>query len=94
MVETLMSVGIITALFGGAATLLKVIFGSNQARKEQYSHEETIIKLMQNSNDNSIKLLAAIENLNAEVKDLRSDLCGLSCRVDALEEEVKIKRKS
>lgn len=87
MVETIMSVAIITALFGGAAALLKVVFGGNTTRKEQYAHEEALIKLMQNQNSNSEKLIESVDNLRNEVVDLKTEMVQFNERLVKLENE-------
>lgn len=71
MGETIMSVAIITALFGGSAALLKVVFGGNTTRKEQYSHEEKLISLMQSQNSNSERLIDSVDALRGDVNGLR-----------------------
>lgn len=86
MSETFISVAIISALFVGGSQLIKVIFGGNKTKKEQYEHEEKIIQLMQNSNDNSERLLSSIEGLRADVNGIKNELSGLNDRVIKLEE--------
>ena len=85
MTETIMSVAIITALFGGAAALLKVVFGGNTTRKEQYVHEEKLIQLMQSQNSNSERLIESVDALRGDVNGLREGLNGLNDRVLKLE---------
>lgn len=87
MGETIISATIISALFLGASQLLKVLFGGNKTKKEQYEHEERIIQLMQSSNDNSEKLLNSVEGLRTEVNEIKNEFSGLNERVLKLEEK-------
>ena len=80
MSETIISVAIITALFNGGALLFKQLFSRNENKALQYSHEERLIELVSKQNDSSEKLIASIEGLRGDLKDL-------SERVSRLEEK-------
>lgn len=92
--ETIMSVAIITALFGGLATILKLVFGGNKTKQEDYAHQEKIIELITKQNDNSDKLLAAIDSLHDEVIGIKAELSDLNVRVLKLEQEQEFKLNS
>lgn len=79
MTETFISVAIITALFNGAALLIKQLFSKNSNKALEYQHTERMIELLSKQNDSSEKLLDSIEGL-------RSDIKSLSDRVSKLEE--------
>lgn len=84
--ETILSVAIIGAIFTGFVEVLKVLFGGNKSKAQDYAHQEKIIELVSKQNDNGERLLAAIDNLNREVGSIRNELSGLNERVLKLEE--------
>lgn len=87
MVETIMSVAIIGALFSGGTLLFKQLFSRNENKALEYQHQEKIIELMGTQNTNSEKTLAAIEGLRNDVSSLRDEFKGLNERVLKLEEK-------
>ena len=82
-----MSVAIITALFTGAAALIKAFFTKNTNKELEYSHQEKIIELVSKQNDSSERLLIAVEGLRSDVGSLREGFKGLNDRVLKLEEK-------
>lgn len=78
---------LIGAVFGGIGLIIEKLFAKNENRAMQYSHEETIIQLMTTQNNNSQKMIDAIEGLRDDVGSLKSEFKGLNERVLKLEEE-------
>lgn len=70
MGETIISVAIITALFNGAALLVKQLFSKNTNKALEYQHTERMIELLSKQNDSSEKLLDSIEGLRTDIKSL------------------------
>ena len=85
--EIIISVAIITALFNGGVALVKALFGKNENKALEYSHQEKIIELVSKQNDSSERLLIAVEGLRGDVGSLREDFKGLNDRVLKLEEK-------
>lgn len=85
--ENFLSVAIIGSIFAGFIGLLKVLYGGNQSKSQDYAHQEKIIELITKQTDNSEKLLAAIDKM-------REELNGINERVLRLEEQGRVFDKS
>lgn len=89
MGETFMSVAIITALLTGAAALIKAMFTKNNNKEMEYAHTERMIELLSKQNDSSERLIASVDNLSAQVSEIKGELGNVVSRVDELEKKMK-----
>lgn len=89
MGETFISVAIITALFAGAAALIKAMFTKNNNKELEYQHTERMIELLSKQNDSSERLIVSVDNLSAQVSEIKSELGNVVSRVDELEKKMK-----
>lgn len=89
MGETIISVAIITALCAGAAALIKALFTKNNNKELEYQHTERMIELLSKQNDSSERLIQSVDNLSAQVSEIRGELGNVINRVDELEKKMK-----
>ena len=88
MTETIMSVAIITALFTGAAALIKAMFTKNNNKEMEYQHTERMIELLGKQNDSSERLIQAVNDLSAQVGEIKAEVGNVVSRVDELEKKI------
>lgn len=89
MGETIISVAIIGGIFSGLTLLVKALFTKNSNKELEYQHTERMIELLSKQNDSSERLIESVDNLSAQVSEIRGELGNVINRVDELEKKMK-----